>query len=149
MTNGAARIMVIEDNPGDFLLIEKAFERAKISNELENCDDGEGALARLREGAETQRLPDLVLLDLSLPGMDGKDVLTSIRADALLRRLPVVVMSSSQQERDIVASYELGASSFVTKPPTLGALQELVRALHEYWFVFVRLPRAMEGGARG
>lgn len=149
MTQSAARIMVIEDNPGDFLLVKKAFERAKISNDLEHCDDGEGALARLRDAAEAQRLPDLVLLDLKLPGMEGKDVLASIRADARLKHLPVVVMTSSQQERDIVASYELGASSFVTKPPTLAELQQMVSSLHEYWFVLVRLPRFAEGGVHG
>ena len=131
MTHRRARIFVIEDNPGDFLLVKKAFNRARIANELEHCDDGETALARLREEAEVGLLPDLVLLDLHLPGMSGKEVLAAIRADEKLRHLPVIIMTSSQQEKDILRSYKLGASSFVTKPPTLSELQEVVSSLHQ------------------
>ena len=131
MTHRHARIFVIEDNPGDFLLVKKAFSRARIANELEHCDDGESALARLRAEAEAGVLPDLVLLDLQLPGMSGKEVLAAIRADEQLR------------------SYKLGASSFVTKPPSLSELQEVVSSLHQYWFVLVKLPGEHGAPARG
>lgn len=149
MTHRRARIFVIEDNPGDFLLVKKAFSRARIANELEHCDDGETALARLRAEAEAGELPDLVLLDLHLPGMSGKEVLAAIRADEKLRHLPVVVMTSSKQEKDILRSYKLGASSFVTKPPSLSELQEVVSSLHQYWFVLVKLPGEHGAPARG
>jgi CheY-like chemotaxis protein len=135
------RILLVEDNPGDAQLVRMAFAEALASARVSVVTDGEAALARLREEGP----PDLLLLDLNLPGLTGHEVLQSIRADAALRRLPVVVLSSSDAEADVTRSYELGANSHIVKPGDVDALFALAETLARYWFGAVTLP----GGTAG
>ena len=133
------RILLVEDNPGDAQLVRLALAEVLPSARLSVASDGEAALARLREAGEP---PDLLLVDLNLPGLSGHEVLAAVRSsdDAALRRLPVVVLSSSRAQSDVVASYELGASSHLAKPGDVDALFELVETLARYWFGAVTLP---------
>jgi CheY-like chemotaxis protein len=133
------RILLVEDNPGDAQLVRLALTEALPSARLSVAGDGEAALARLREEGDP---PDLMLLDLNLPRLSGHEVLAAVRAseDAALRRLPVVVLSSSRAEGDVARSYDLGASSYVAKPADVDALFSLVETLTRYWFGAVTLP---------
>jgi two-component system, chemotaxis family, response regulator Rcp1 len=135
------RILLVEDNPGDAQLVRMAFAEALPTARVSVVTDGEAALARLREEGP----PDLLLLDLNLPGLTGHEVLESIRADAALRLLPVVVLSSSDAEADVTRSYELGANSHIAKPGDVDALFALAETLARYWFGAVTLP----GGTAG
>jgi chemotaxis family two-component system response regulator Rcp1 len=130
------RILLVEDNPGDAQLVRMAFAEALPDARVSVAADGEAALARLREEGP----PDLLLLDLNLPRLSGHEVLEAIKADAALRRLPVVVLSSSEAEADVTRSYELGASSHIAKPGDVDALFALVETLARYWFGTVTLP---------
>jgi CheY-like chemotaxis protein len=133
------RILLVEDNPGDAQLVRLALTDALPSARLSVAGDGEAALARLREQGEP---PDLVLLDLNLPRLSGHEVLAAVRAseDANVRRLPVVVLSSSRAESDVARSYELGASSYVAKPADVDTLFTVMETLTRYWFGAVTLP---------
>lgn len=133
------RILLVEDNPGDAQLVRMAFAEALPSARVSVVTDGEAALARLRD-TSPPTLPDLLLLDLNLPRLSGHEVLEEIRADAALRRLPVVVLSSSEAEADVTRSYELGANSHVAKPGDVDALFALAETLARYWFGAVTLP---------
>ncbi len=126
----------MEDNPGDAQLVRMAFAEALPAARVSVATDGEAALARLREEGP----PDLLLLDLNLPRLSGHEVLESIKSDAALRRLPVVVLSSSQAEADVTRSYELGANAHVAKPGDIDALFALIETLARYWFDAVTLP---------
>jgi CheY-like chemotaxis protein len=134
-----ARILLVEDNPGDAQLVRLALSEALPSARLSVAGDGEAALARLHEPGDP---PDLMLLDLNLPRLSGHEVLAAVRGsqDGALRRLPVVVLSSSQAEGDVIRSYELGASSHVAKPPDVDELFDLVATIARYWFGTVTLP---------
>jgi two-component system response regulator len=133
------RILLVEDNPGDAQLVRLALAEALPSARLLVVADGEAALARLGEEGPP---PDLMLLDLNLPRLSGHEVLAAVRAseDAPVRRLPVVVLSSSQAEADVLRSYELGASSHLAKPADVDELFALVETLARYWFGAVTLP---------
>ena len=130
------RILLVEDNPGDAQLVRMAFAEALPSARVSVVTDGEAALVRLRDEGP----PDLLLLDLNLPRLSGHEVLEEIRTDAALRRLPVVVLSSSEAEADVTRSYELGANSHVAKPGDVDALFALAETLARYWFGAVTLP---------
>ena len=130
------RILLVEDNPGDAQLVRMAFAEALPAARVSVAADGEAALARLHD----EGLPDLLLLDLNLPRLSGHEVLEAIKADTALRRLPVVVLSSSGAEADVTRSYELGASSHVAKPGDVDALFALIETLARYWFGAVTLP---------
>lgn len=132
-------ILLVEDNAIDARATIKAAEKLRISNKIDHVLDGDEALRHLRERTSDQ-LPDLVLLDLNLPGTDGHDVLREMRADARLRRIPVVVLTTSDDDADILASYELGANAFVTKPVGMQAWVDLASAIDGFWFSLVRLP---------
>lgn len=133
----AVRILLVEDNPLDARATIRAAEKLKIANHIEHVTDGDAALASLR-GSDPK--PDLVLLDLNLPGKDGHDVLNEMRSEPELRRIPVVVLTSSADEKDILNSYDLGANAFVTKPVGLDGWLEVVRTIEGFWFSLVRLP---------
>lgn len=137
-----ARILLVEDNPGDVRLTEEAFEQARIENDLHVVSDGSEALSFLfQEGKHTDApRPDLVLLDLNLPGKDGENVLEELKADPELRSIPVIVLTSSSAEEDIARSYELHANAYLTKPVDPDAFIETVRAFEKFWFSVVRLP---------
>lgn len=135
-------ILLVEDNPGDIRLTQKAFERGKIANNLTVMTDGQSALDFLhRRGVHEDAVqPDLILLDLNLPRKDGREVLAEIKEDAHLRRIPVVVLTSSDAEEDVLRSYDLHANCYVTKPIQFEALTEIVNSLEEFWFGIVRRP---------
>ena len=135
-------ILMVEDNPGDIRLTVEALKEAKVRNNLHTVEDGVEALAFLRrEGryAEAPR-PDLVLLDLNLPKMNGREVLAVIKEDPDLRRIPVVILTVSQAEQDIVKSYNLHANCYITKPVDLDQFLEVVKSIENFWLTIVKLP---------
>jgi CheY-like chemotaxis protein len=137
-----ADILLVEDNPGDVRLTREAFEAGNITNSLHVATDGVEALEFLhRRGdhADAPR-PDIVLLDLDLPRKNGDEVLVEITEDAELSRIPVIVMTSSAAEEDVVKSYELQASAYLTKPVDPDEFIETVRTFREFWLSVVRLP---------
>lgn len=135
-------ILLVEDNPGDVRLTREALREGKVRNNLNVARDGVEALAFLRrEGdfAGSPR-PDIILLDLNLPKMDGREVLEEIKADPALRFIPVVVLTSSQAEKDIVRAYDLHANCYVTKPVDFEQFIHVVRSIENFWFTIVKLP---------
>ena len=136
-----AELLLIEDNYGDVLLTREAFRNGKLSNNLAVADGGEVALAMLRREGDyaDQATPDLILLDLNLPGLDGREVLEAIKSDPELRRIPVIVLSSSKAEIDTLKTYELGANGYIVKPVTFQRLQEIVASIESFWFSVVVL----------
>lgn len=137
-----AEFLLVEDNPGDVRLTREALRESKLSNNLSVCGDGVEAMAFLRrEGkyADAPR-PDLILLDLNLPKMSGREVLAAIKADADLRRIPVVVITSSEAEQDILATYDLHVNCYVTKPVDLEQFIKVVRSVSTFWLTIVKLP---------
>ncbi len=141
-----ATILLVEDDPGDQELTRRALADAGIHHDLRVVEDGEEALQYLmRQGVYDNPMsaptPQLVLLDLNLPRIDGKKVLQRIRERPDLRRLPVVVLTTSLQEEDVAQIYELGANSYIAKPVDLSAFVDVLRSLTHYWFETVVLPR--------
>jgi CheY-like chemotaxis protein len=130
-------ILLVEDNPDDVELTLRVFRHHNVANEVTVARDGVEALEMLlgKPGQEPLRLPSVVLLDLKLPRVDGLEVLRRIRAEPATARLPVVVMTTSREERDIVASYKLGANSYVQKPVEFEAFAEAIRFLGLYWLI--------------
>ena len=135
-------ILLVEDDPGDVLMTREAFEDNKLRNRLSVVSDGVSALAFLRKEGEhaDAPTPDLVLLDLNLPKMDGREVLQELKADANLRSIPVVVLTTSEAEEDVVRSYSLHANAYVTKPVDFDRFIEVVRQIDEFFVEVVRLP---------
>jgi CheY-like chemotaxis protein len=138
----AIRVLMVEDNPADARLLRETWERQRLALELHHVETAEEALDFLerRPPFEAAPKPDLMLLDLNLPGMSGDELLRAVRANPEHRRLPVVVLTSSAQETDILRSYDLGANAFVTKPVDLEGLRQIVGGLDGFWFTIVRLP---------
>ena len=136
------RVLLIEDNPGDADLTRETLATSKISIQISVVVDGVEALAFLlrQPPYETAPTPDLILLDLNLPKMGGREVLAEIKRHPSLRSIPVVVLTSSDAEQDISKSYQLGANCYVTKPVGLQAFQSIVRSVEGFWFTVVRLP---------
>ncbi len=135
-------ILLVEDNPGDVRLTLEALKEGKISNRLHVAEDGLEALAFLRregDNADAPR-PDLILLDLNLPRMDGRELLELIKEDERLRRIPVVILTTSQDEQDILRSYNLYANCYITKPVDLEQFISVVRAIEDFWLTIVQLP---------
>jgi CheY-like chemotaxis protein len=138
----AIEILLVEDNPGDVELTMEALNGAKVRNRLHVVTDGVEAMAFLRrEGKYADApTPDLILLDLNLPRKDGREVLAEIKADPLLGRIPVVVLTTSEAERDVLQTYELHANCFVTKPVDLHQFLEVVKSIEGFWLTVVKLP---------
>ena len=136
-------ILLVEDDPGDVVLVREAFEHNKVHNELRVASDGVYALEQLRDPELS--LPDLILLDLNLPRKDGREVLAEIRADARLTAIPVVVLTTSNDEADVLRTYDLGVNSFITKPVTYAGLVKVMRTWTQYWFQTVDLPIGIPG----
>jgi len=135
-------ILLVEDNDGDVFLIKKAFESAKIANHIKSVEDGEGALKYLEDlEASNQNFPDLILLDINLPKKNGKDTLREIKNSGNLRHIPIVMLTSSNRDRDIIDCYELQASSYIEKPVTLDKFYDVVKAIEDFWFTIVKLPK--------
>ncbi len=135
-------ILLVEDNPGDVRLTREALRDAKVRNNMRVVTDGAEALAFLRrEGkyADAPR-PDVILLDLNLPRKDGREVLAEIKADASLRRIPVVVVTTSEAEQDILKAYDLHANAYVTKPVDFDQFIRVVQSIEDFWLEIVKLP---------
>jgi CheY-like chemotaxis protein len=130
-------VLLVEDDPGDVVLIQEAFEHNKLRNRLHVVGDGVEAMEFLRNGAER---PDLILLDLNLPRKDGREVLGEVKGDARLRSIPVVVLTTSKAEEDILRSYDLHANAYVTKPVDFSRFIEVVRQIDEFFVTVVKLP---------
>jgi CheY-like chemotaxis protein len=147
MTDGARSITILmaDDDPDDRLLAAEALRESRVFNDLRFVEDGEQLMDYLRrrgrwaDPADSPR-PGLVLLDLNMPRMDGREALAEIKADPALRRIPVVVLTTSRAEADVLRSYDLGANSFITKPVTFGGLVDAMRVLGRYWIEIVELP---------
>jgi CheY-like chemotaxis protein len=135
-------VLLVEDDPGDVVLITEAFEDNKVNNRLAVVQDGVEALQYLRREPpfEDATEPDLVLLDLNLPRKDGREVLAEVKADPDLRRIPVVVLTTSKAEEDILRSYDLHANAYVTKPVDFDRFIEVVRQIDEFFVSVVKLP---------
>jgi CheY-like chemotaxis protein len=140
-----AVILLAEDDPGDQELTRRALEQSRIRNELYIVEDGEEALDYLLrrgkyEDPTSSPKPDLMLLDLNMPKMDGKQLLKQMRADPRLRRIPVVALTTSKQESDIICTYDLGANSYIVKPVNMDQFINSIKVLKDYWFQIVVLP---------
>jgi len=138
----ALRILLVEDNPGDADMTCETLTDRVPDVAISVVNDGEKALAYLSGRAPYEHVarPDLVILDLNLPKVDGREVLAEIKQDPSLKKIPVVILTSSDAPSDVVRSYELGANSYVTKPIGLGAFQSVVLSLASYWLELVELP---------
>ena len=135
-------ILLVEDNPGDVRLTQEAVREAKIRNTLNVVNDGEQAIAYVRRQGEfaDRPRPDLILLDLNLPRKDGREVLQDLKCDPDLHRIPVVVLTSSEAEQDILRTYDLYANAYVTKPVDLEQFMRVVSSIQDFWLNIVKLP---------
>ncbi len=140
-------ILLVEDNPGDVRLTKEALKEAKVINNLTVLKDGVEALAVLRQEGSyaAAKRPHLILLDLNLPRKDGREVLAQIKADDALRRIPVVVLTTSEDEQDVLKSYNLHANCYVTKPVDLERFIKVVRSIEDFWLGIVVLPANGKG----
>lgn len=145
------RILLVEDNPGDADLIVEALGEAPFPHVVTTARDGVEAMEFLRrEGAHAGApLPDLVLLDLNLPRKDGREVLAEVKGDPDLVQIPVLVLTSSEAERDLLQAYRLHANSFVSKPVELGQYFEVIRAIEQFWLAVAKLPPRVDDEAAG
>lgn len=146
-------ILMADDDDEDRMLTRKAFELNRLRNDLRFVEDGEDLLdylyrrGRYSDPASAPR-PGLILLDLNMPRRDGREALEIIKKDPSLRRIPVVVMTTSEADQDIARSYDLGANSYITKPVTFDSLARVIKALDHYWFEIVELPESDKRGAQ-
>lgn len=140
--NKAVMIMMADDDEDDRLLVKEAFEENRLANPLCTVEDGEQLMDYLhrKNGFENAVRPSLILLDLNMPRKSGFEALHEIKSDPELRSIPVIILTTSKAEEDIVRSYELGVNSFIVKPVTFEALVETIRELGKYWFQIVELP---------
>jgi len=136
------QILLVEDSPGDVRLTRECFKDAKIRVNLHVAGNGEEAIEFLNRSAADGHtpLPDLVLLDLNLPGMDGREVLAIIKSDERFKRVPVVVLTISKSEEDVLRSYDLHANCYIVKPIDFGQFVNVIRSIEDFWLTVVRLP---------
>lgn len=144
MNNHTVEILLVEDNPGDVRLTRETFKDSKLANRLHVVGNGEEALTFLRHaGQYTDAIrPDLIVLDLNLPKKDGRELLAEIKTDADLRRIPVVVLTTSKAEQDILKAYDLHANCYITKPIDLDQFITVVKSIENFWLQIVKLPTA-------
>lgn len=135
-------ILLVEDNEGDIILTKKAFKKGKIKNNLSVCRNGRQALNFLfrREEYEDAPTPDLILLDLNMPEITGQEVLEAIKADKRLRVIPVVILTTSTADEDILKSYQLQASGYIKKPVDFRQFGHIIMQLQDYWFTVIKFP---------
>jgi CheY-like chemotaxis protein len=138
----AAEVLLVEDSPADVLMTQEAFDQAKLPINLHVVEDGVEAMAFLRRAGQYSAMPrpDLILLDWNLPRKDGREVLAEVKADAHLKTIPVVVLTTSQAERDILTAYGLHANCYITKPVNFGNFVEVLREIGNFWLTVVTLP---------
>jgi CheY-like chemotaxis protein len=136
-------ILLVEDNPGDVRLTIEVLKDNRIVNKLSLAGDGEEALKYLRKekGYENVTKPDLILLDLNLPKIDGRQVLAEIKNDEKLKRIPVIVLTTSKSEEDILKMYNLHANCYITKPIDLKQFMKVIKTIEEFWLTIVKLPK--------
>ena len=139
----AVEILLVEDSPGDIRLTQEALRDAKVLNNLSVVRDGVEAISFLRREGEyaSAPCPDLILLDLNMPKKDGREVLAEIKTDPHLRRIPVVMLTTSSAEKDILESYDLHANCYITKPVDLDQFITVVQTIEDFWLTMVKLPR--------
>lgn len=135
-------ILLVEDNEGDVGLVEEVFQEAKIRNNLNIAEDGEEAMLFLRKEGKFSDVPspDIILLDLNLPGKDGREVLKEIKEDNELKRIPVVILTTSKAEEDVLKSYNLHANSYITKPVDFDQFLKVIKSIENFWLDIVKLP---------
>lgn len=136
-------ILLVEDSPGDARLAKEALKDGKVQNNLHHVIDGVEAMRFLRRQEEYSYapLPDLILLDLNMPKKDGREVLAEVKEDPELRHIPTVVLTTSEAERDLAKGYELHANAYIVKPVDFDRFIEVIRAIEDFWFTIVKLPR--------
>ncbi len=139
-------IHMCDDDPDDRLLLKEALQEAKVPNDIDYTEDGEQLMRFLRregefENLKDQPMPGLILLDLNMPKKDGREALAEIKGDEKLRHIPVVILTTSRADEDILKSYEMGVNSFISKPVTFGNLVIAVKTVTDYWFNVVELPK--------
>ena len=136
------QILLVEDNEGDVGLVEEVFHEAKIRNKLNVAEDGEEAMLFLHKEGKFSNVPrpDIILLDLNLPRKDGREVLKEIKEDDDLKRIPVVILTTSKAEEDIIKSYNLHANSYITKPVDFNQFIRLIKSIEDFWLDIVKLP---------
>ena len=136
-------VLLVEDSPGDVRLTREAFRETNMAINMHVATDGVEAMAFLRQESpyENSPRPDLVLLDLNLPKMDGREVLAHIKADESLKTIPTVILTTSEAEADIVKSYQLQANSYLSKPVEFAAFESLVKSINDFWLVRAKLPQ--------
>jgi len=139
-------VLLVEDSPGDVRLTQEAFREANVEIKLSVAEDGVEAMAFLRrEGPHVDApRPDLILLDLNLPRMDGREVLALIKADEMLKSIPTVILTTSESEADIVKSYSLQANCYLSKPVELDAFEALVKSINDFWLTRAKLPQSQQ-----
>ena len=145
ITGDIIDILLVEDNPGDAKLVQKAFQLGRLANRIFHAKDGEEALDFLykRGKFEDAPRPDIILLDLNMPGIDGRQVLAQIKSDSALLTIPVIVMTTSSAEQDILESYKLHVNCYVTKPVQMQDFLNVIRTIDEFWIGVVCLPNRM------
>ncbi len=139
----AQTILLVEDSADDYEATVRAFKRANLLNPVTWCQSGQAALDFLfaRDGTAEQPYPGIILLDLNMPGLDGRKTLQLIKQDVRLRQIPIIVLTTSSDERDVSACYQLGANTYIQKPVSFDGLIEAINRLKEYWFEFALLPK--------
>lgn len=139
-------ILLVEDNPGDARLAKEALKDSKLKNNLHIAEDGIEAMEFLNKKGQFANAPrpDLILLDLNLPRKDGREVLADIKSDESLKRIPVVILTTSQAEEDIIKSYNLHANCFITKPIDLNQFIKVVKSIEDFWLTIVKLPNGVK-----
>ena len=137
-------ILLVDDNEGDILLTKEALDDARIINKISIASDGIEALRFLRKQAGDAELPDLILLDINLPRMDGTELLGIIKADRDLKRIPVIMLTTSSAEKDILTSYDNHANCYITKPVDLDRFMDVVRTIEDFWISIVKLPKTIQ-----
>ena len=135
-------ILLVEDNEGDIGLVEEVFQEGRINYNLSVAEDGEEAMMFLRNEGQFANAtrPDLILLDLNLPGKDGREVLKEVKEDDDLKKIPVVVLTTSKAEEDILKSYDLHANSYITKPVDFNQFMNVIKSIESFWLEVVKLP---------
>lgn len=140
------RILLVEDDPGDVALTQEALNASKLSIALQVVEDGVEAMEFLRQSSRINgfSMPDLILLDLNLPRKDGREVLCDLKSDPELKLIPVVVLTTSKAEEDVLKSYDLGANCYIPKPVGMDQFIHIVQTIEDFWFTIVKLPKKME-----
>ncbi|RLG31606.1 response regulator [Methanosarcinales archaeon] len=144
----AVEVLLVEDNPGDVRLTQEVLRDGKVRNNMHVAKDGVDAISFLQQTGEYAGAPrpDIILLDLNLPKKDGREVLADIKADPDLKKIPVVVLTTSSAEQDIFKSYDLHANCYITKPVDLDQFIRVIRSIEDFWLTIVKLPRGGEDG---